>query len=93
MTKQETIQAEKGFMWLQLSELFQNIAGVVGTLGLGFIPALLFVAVIVFIAGGNVPVVFLWLGILEIISWSLFGLCMLLGMHYNKKFLRFAEED
>ena len=93
MTEHEIIRAEKGFMWLRLSELFQNVAGVVGTLGLGFIPALLLVAVFVFIAGGNVPGVFLWLGILEIISWALFGLCMLLGMHYEKKFLRFAEES
>ena len=92
MTEHEIIQAEKGFMWLHLSELYQNLAGVVGTIGLGLIPALLFVALFVFIAGGTVPGVFLWLGISEIISWALVGLCVLLGKHYEKKFLEFAEE-
>ena len=92
MTEQEIIQAEKGFMWLRLSELYQKFAGVVGAIGLGLIPALLFVALFVFIAGGNVLGVFLWLGILEIIGWTLFGLCMLLGKHCAKKFREFAEE-
>ena len=92
MTEQEIIQAEKGFVWLRLSEFFQNVAGVVGAIGLSLIPSLLFVALFVFIAGGNVAGVFLWLGILEIISWTLFGLCMLLAKHYEKNFLEFAEE-
>lgn len=92
MTEPNITQAEKGFMWLQLSELYQKLAEITAMIGLGLIPALLFVAVFAFIFGGNVPGALCWLGISEIFSWALFGLCTVLGKHYEKKFLEFAEE-
>lgn len=79
-------------MWLRLSEFFQKLAEAMAMIGLYFIPTFLFVAAFVFIADGNVPGVFLWLGISEIISWMLFGLCVLLEKHFEKKFQEFAAD-
>lgn len=85
MNEQEIIQAEKLDIWFMLAEFCEKLVDLTGTLNLYFIPTLLFVAVFVFIFGGNVPGVFLGLFIVEAVGWTLFGLFALLRKHCMKK--------